>query len=71
MFAGGEIRDGELGEPELGSQPGIGGGDLLIGDALAKQRPLQAIFAPLLVFEVTGEIPPLGSVVGVGAVIGR
>ena len=62
------IRDGELGQPELGSEPGVVGCYLLL-DALTKQGPLHAVAAPLLVFQVAGEIPPLGAVVGVGTVI--
>lgn len=62
------IRDGELGQPELRGEPGVVGCYLLL-DALAKQGPLHAVAAPLLVFEVASEIPPLGAVVGVGSVI--
>ncbi len=62
------IRDGELGQPELGGEPGVVGCYLLL-DTLAKQGPLHAVAAPLLVFEVAGEIPPFGAVVGVGSVI--
>lgn len=69
VAATGEIRDGELGQPELGAEPGVVRGDLLL-DTLPKQGPLHAVVASLLVFQVAGEIPPLGSVVGVGAVIG-
>ena len=69
MAAFAEVSDGKLGQPELGSEPGVVRFYLLF-NTLAKQGPLHAIFAPLLILEVAGEIPPLGAVVGVGSVIG-